>query len=51
LDAEFGVEHVAQPAEGGKRVGLAAAAVQRQHEVPVQVLAERVLLDQLFQFG
>jgi len=51
VDAELAGEQAADPAVGGERVGLAAAAVQRQHELAVQPLAQRVGGYELFQLG
>ena len=51
VDAELGGEQVADPPVGGQRVGLPAAAVQRQHELTVQPLPQRMFGDQLLQFG
>jgi hypothetical protein len=51
VDAELPREQVADLAVGGERVGLAAAPVQRQHELAVRPLPQRVLGGQLFQLG
>ena len=51
IDAELVGEQVADAAVGGERLGLPAAAVQRQDELAMQPLTQRMLGDQLFQFG
>ena len=51
IDAELTGEQVAGPPVGGERLGLPAAAVQRQHELAVQPLPQRMLSGQLFQLG
>ena len=45
LERKFLREHAPRLAERLERVGLAAAAVQREHQLPPQPLPERVLLD------
>jgi hypothetical protein len=49
VDAQFLAECRAQPAIRGEGIRLAAAPVEGEHELPVQVLTERVLLGQLLQ--
>ena len=44
-------QHAARVTEGGQRVRLAALAVQREHQQPVQPLAQRLSRDQRSQFG
>ena len=51
IDAELPGEQVADPPVGGQRVGLPAAPVQRQHELAVQPLPQRMPGDQLLQLG
>ena len=55
LDPELLDEHLARVAVGLQRVGLAAAAIQREHQLRVQPLAPRVLAGELLkladQFG
>ena len=51
VDAEFAGEQFADPLVGGERVGLPAAAVQRQHELAVQPLPQRMPGGQLLQLG
>jgi hypothetical protein len=46
LDAELVSQRGAEAAEGGERVDLTAAPVERQHELPVQALAKRVVPDE-----
>ena len=43
LDPEAVDEHLARLPVGGQRVGLAPAAVQREHQLRMQALAQRVL--------
>ena len=43
VDAELAGEQVADMAVGGQRVALPAAPVQRQHELAVQPLPQRML--------
>jgi hypothetical protein len=42
---------VPQPAVDGERVCLAAAAVQSQHELPMDALVQRVVGHHLLQLG
>ena len=51
IDPELAGEQVADPAVAGQRLGLSAAAVQRQHQLTVQPLPQRMAGDQLFQFS
>lgn len=51
FDAELVDQDVPRPPERGQRVGPAAAAVQRPHEQQVQVLPQRVLVDQGGELG
>ena len=51
LDAELGVQEVAGPAEDLQRLGLTPGPVQREHEVPVQALPVRMLLDEAGELG
>ena len=51
LDPELVGEQVADPPVGGQRVGLLPAPVQRQDELAVQPFPQRMVGDQLFQFG
>jgi hypothetical protein len=51
VDAELAGEQVADAPVGGERLGLPAAAVQRQHELAVQPLPQRMLAGQLFQLA
>ena len=51
IDPELVGEQVADPPVGGQRVGLPAAAVQRQHELAVQPFPQRMVGDQPLQFG
>ena len=51
VDAEFTGEQVAHPPVGGQRVGLPDAAIQRQHELAVQPLPQRVPGGQAIQLG
>ena len=46
LDAEALDQRAVRVAVGGKRVRLAAGAVERQHQLPAEPLAQRVVLDQ-----
>ncbi len=46
VDAELAGEQVTGPAVGGKRVGLPAGPVQRQHQLAVQPLPQRMVPDQ-----
>ena len=51
VDAELVGQQIADPPVGGQRVGLPAAPVQRQHELAVQLLPQRMPGDQLLQLG
>ena len=51
VDAELIGEQVAGPAVGGQRLGLPVAPVQRQHQLAVQPLPQRMLGGQLLQLG
>ena len=51
LDADLGDEDPASLAVGLERLGLAAAAVEREHELPGQPLAGRVDGDELLQLA
>ena len=51
LDAELLGERVAGLMIGVERVGLAAGAVEREHEMGVQTLAHRLGRDELLQLG
>ena len=51
VDAELTREQVADPPVGGQRVALPAAPVQRQHQLAVQPLPQRMLCGQLVQLG
>ena len=51
VDAELAGQQVAGPAVGGQRVGLPAAPVQRQHQLAVQPLPQRMVPDQPVQLG
>ena len=51
LDAEFLDENPPRLVEHRERFGLSAAAVEREHELAAQVLAQRVAGDQRLQFG
>jgi len=42
VDAELVVEHASEDLEDGERLGVPAAPVQRQHELPAQALAQRM---------
>jgi hypothetical protein len=44
--SELAVERVAQAAVCGQRLGLPAAAIQREHQVAVEALAQRMLVDE-----
>src|SRR5262249_49942299 len=46
LEAELVAEHPVCAPVGGQRVGLAAAAVEREHQLRVQPLAQWVLRDE-----
>ena len=43
VDAELAGEQVTGPAVGGQRVGLPTAPVQRQHQLAVQPLPQRMV--------
>ena len=45
------IQTQAQPVVGGQRISLPAAAVQRQHELRVDLLVQRALGRELFQIG
>ena len=51
IDPELVGEQIADTPVSGQRVGLPAAAVQRQHELAVQPLPQRMVGDQPLQFG
>ena len=51
VDAELAGEQVAGTPVGGERLGLPAAAIQRQHELAVQPLPQRMLGDQVLQLA
>ena len=51
VDAKLVGEQVAGTPVGGERLGLPAAAIQRQHELAVQPFPQRMLSGQLFQLG
>ena len=51
LDPELLDEDLAGVPVGLQRVGLAAAAIQREHQLRVQALAPRVLAGQLLELG
>ena len=51
VDAELAGEQVAGTPVGGQRLGLPAAAIQRQHELAVQPLPQRMLGGQLLQLA
>ena len=51
LGAELLDQDPASALIGGKRLGLAAAPVERQHQQGVQMLAQRVGRDEALQFG
>jgi hypothetical protein len=51
LDPELLDEHLARPAVGLQRIGLAPAAIEREHQLRVQLLAPRMLAGQLPQIG
>ena len=51
LDAELLDEDLARVAIGLQRIGLAAAAVQREHQLRVQPLAPRMLRPELSELG
>ena len=51
LDADLGDEHPARLAVGLQRLGLAAAAIEREHQLSRQSLASRVGGDELLQLA
>ena len=51
LETELADEPVASGAVGLERISLAAAAVQRQHPLSVEPLAQRVVCDQGVELG
>ena len=51
VDPQFLIERAAQPVVCAKRIGLPAVAVQREHELRVDLLIQRVIGRQLFQLG
>ena len=51
LDPELLDEHLARPSIGLQRIGLAPAAVQREHQLRVQLLAPRMLGGQAARSG
>jgi hypothetical protein len=51
FEPELGVECGARRAERGQRVGVAAGAVEREHQLAVQALVPRVLADQLLELA
>ena len=51
IDAELTGEQVAGTPVGGQRLGLPPAAIQRQHQLAVQPLPQRILGGQLFQLA
>jgi hypothetical protein len=51
VDAELTGEQVAGTPVGGQRFGLSAAAIQRQYELAMQPLPQRILGGQLFQLA
>ncbi len=51
IDAQLVVQHLAGVVEGLQRLGLAPAAVQRDHQQPAHALAQRVLRDERGQLG
>ncbi len=51
VDAELLVERPAVRLVGGQRVGLAPAAVEREHQLPAQALAQRVARDLQLELG
>ena len=51
VDAEFAGEQVAGTPVGGERLGLPATAIQRQHELAVQPLPQRMLGGQPLQLA
>jgi hypothetical protein len=51
VEAELFSQVRLQPLEGAQRVRLPAASVERQHELPPEALAQRVLRDQVLELG
>ena len=51
VDPQFLIERKAQPVVYAKRIGLSAVAVQREHELCVDLLIQRMIGHQLFQIG
>src|SRR5205085_7206732 len=51
LDPELLDEQPAAGAVGGERLGLPAGAVERDHELPAELLAQRLLLDERLELG
>ena len=51
IDAQLAVEHLAGVVEGLQRLGLPAAAVQRDHQQAAHALTQRVLRDERGQLG
>jgi hypothetical protein len=51
VDAQLLGEHLRDPPVAVERLGLPARPVQRAHELPPEVLAQRVAVGQLAQFG
>jgi hypothetical protein len=51
LDAQLLVEPPAEALVGGERLGLAARAVEGEHELAVRALAQRVRRDQQLELG
>ncbi len=51
LEPQFSREHVSGPAICRQGVHLPAAPIQREHELPPQTLAQRMLGDELLEFG
>jgi hypothetical protein len=51
FEAQLVDQYVACCAVGRERFGLAPRAVEREHQLAVQALAQRMLVDQLLQLG
>jgi hypothetical protein len=51
LDAELVDEHASCVAEGRERLGLPTGPIQRNHQLPTQTLAVRMLDDQALELG
>ena len=49
LDAQLGIQHPPGVAERRQRLGLPPGPVQREHQLPAQPLAQRMLGHQLLQ--